>query len=432
MTSRLKWILLLALLLRLGAVFAVQHYLNNVAHREFLIPGDAEGYWELGQRIANGQSYEIYSPPRRVMRMPGVPLLLAVTIKVGGAHLWVARCAMALCGTAACGAVYWLGKLLVDERVACWAALLAAVSPSFIGFSTEVLSEIPFGLTLSLSLACLYQVARRQNESIDAEANSATLSARWRWAFVAGASVAIATYMRPTWLLVAPMFVVWSLRSLPSLVRNGRALRLRLIDGALVMLGCALLLLPWTIRNYPLADQHIVPTTLWVGPSLYDGLHPQATGDSNMQFFEDDQLLQRGHSEYQMDHEYRRRAWAYAREHPGRVIELAFIKLGRSLNPWPNAVQFRKLWLSWPIGGFTVLIMSLAVIEIWYSRNKLLLVMICLGPLVYFAAIHALFVGSVRYRLPAEYPLLVLSSAGLVRCLDLARMPLCYRRSGKP
>ena len=36
-----------------------------------------------------------------------------------------------------------------------------------------------------------------------------------------------------------------------------------------------------------------------------------------------------------------------------------------------------------------------------------------LGPILYFSLIHMIFVSSLRYRLPAEYPLCVLSAVGL-------------------
>ncbi|MGD9855191.1 MAG: hypothetical protein AB7U20_09605, partial [Planctomycetaceae bacterium] len=35
-----------------------------------------------------------------------------------------------------------------------------------------------------------------------------------------------------------------------------------------------------------------------------------------------------------------------------------------------------------------------------------------IGPLLYFAALHMVFVSSLRYRLPAEYPLLVMTAVG--------------------
>ena len=34
------------------------------------------------------------------------------------------------------------------------------------------------------------------------------------------------------------------------------------------------------------------------------------------------------------------------------------------------------------------------------------------GPILYFAALHLVFVSSVRYRLPGEYPMLILSAVG--------------------
>jgi hypothetical protein len=35
------------------------------------------------------------------------------------------------------------------------------------------------------------------------------------------------------------------------------------------------------------------------------------------------------------------------------------------------------------------------------------------GPILFLGAVHAVFIGSVRYRLPAEYPLLTLAALGL-------------------
>jgi hypothetical protein len=108
--------------------------------------------------------------------------------------------------------------------------------------------------------------------------------------------------MRPTWILVAPGLAV-------LLILFGKQpIRLRMIAATCLLAGLAATLTPWTIRN-AFVTGHFVPTTLWVGPSLYDGLNPEAKGDSDMQFFDRDQLMQTM-SEYEMDQEYRRRACA--------------------------------------------------------------------------------------------------------------------------
>jgi len=441
-------IVLIALLLRLGAVVAVHLYLER-AGRDFLIPGDANGYRELGRKIAGGQEYSLYEPPRRAMRMPGFPLFLAATFRIGGDQLILARLLLAATGAITCGLVWWLGHLLFDARTAWVAGLLAAVSPTLIGFSPLILSEILFGACLTASLLLLARLTVTRDRGGDGPGNDTaacgpessscsdrsitrTASVRIRLALMAGASIAVATCVRPTWLIVAPLagglHVVaawWQSRhstrvkpmdspsGLPAVHRPRIAVPVRVAfqEALLIALGTAVVLAPWTIRNH-MVTGHVIPTTLWVGPSLYDGLNPEATGDSDMQFFEDDDLLL-SMSEYEMDHEYRRRAWRFAVDHPGRTVELCFLKLARFWKPWPNAPQFQSWWSTVPLAAYYLPVMAFAAVGAWRNRRDPGRLLLTLGPVLLFSLIHCLFVGSVRYRLPAEYPLLILSAAGL-------------------
>ena len=431
---------MLALGLRIGAALAVQSYLDN-AGRDFLIPGDAGGYWELGQKIANGEPYSAHKPPRRVMRMPGYPAFLALSIKLFGERLIGVRLLQAVVGTIACWFVFLLGRELIDKRTGLVAAALAAMMPTFVGFGALALTETLFAATLLGSLLPLAVLSRSWTGS---EISDVT-RARWPLANLAGISLAIAVYVRPSWLLVAPGFCVlhclaaifggWrskasttgasdkvstaqvptpdSTQTLPG--RKGR-LQIAVLESVAIFAGLSIALLPWTLRNRAITGHPIV-TTLWVGPSLYDGLNPDATGDSDMQFFEHDNLL-RSMSEYEMDREYRRRAWSFAGENPGRAVSLGFAKLLRYWKPWPNAEQFRSWWMCGGMAALYLPVFAGAIAGFWKQRRDLRCLLLTAVPVLYFAGIHTVFVGSLRYRLPAEYPLLILTAVGLLALTD--------------
>jgi hypothetical protein len=195
----------------------------------------------------------------------------------------------------------------------------------------------------------------------------------------------------------------------------------------LIGVGLFVALLPWGLRNQSITG-HFTLTTFWVGPSLYDGLNPEATGDSNMTFFDRENLLGRM-SEYDMDREYRRRAWRYAADHPGRAVELMFIKLARYWTLWPNASQFRQAWMQAVVAISFSLILIPAIYGTWLMRQRWDVLLIAWGPILYFAAVHMVFVGSIRYRLPAEYPLAVLSGVGVVEFLR-SRWAPSHRTAG--
>ncbi|MGE5191875.1 MAG: ArnT family glycosyltransferase [Deltaproteobacteria bacterium] len=403
--SSLPWlpcILAGALAARMAAAVVVQHWVERTPGRLCLIEGDASGYWQLARHVVRGEDFSIYVPPRYVERMPGFPLLLAAGMKLVGERLLWIRMLLAVVGTAACGLVYCLGRELFNPTIGLVACFLASVSPVFIVFSVLFLSETFFALGLLSSLLALVKFVQIETQpgSIASPRRLPGLAA------IAGLLAGAATLIRPTWILVAPVFAVI------YLVAPG-ARKARLVPAALVLAALGLALAPWTIRNYRITG-HFVPTTLWVGPSLYDGLSPQATGVSDMQFVETDGLYKRpGMSEYDNDRHYRRLAFDFVKAHPLRTFELAGIKLGRYWSPVPNAEQLGQWAIRLGVGLFELPVLLLAAAGLWRTRGSPAKWLVSAGPVLYFALVHAVFVGSVRYRLPAEYALLILTAVGI-------------------
>lgn len=291
---------------------------------------------------------------------------------------------------------------MFGEAVGLIAALLAAISPTMIVFSVLFLSETLFSVALLGSLILLAKLVHTDLAS----------AARRRGivlALFAGVAIGVACLVRPTWLLVGPGFVLlYVIFSKPRCMALSR--------GLLLLLGLTAVLWPWTHRNAGVAQGHFVPTTLWVGPSLYDGLNPTTNGNSDMTFIETDRAYQR-FSEYDADQFYRRKAWDFVKSNPGRTIELAWLKLQRFWWPWPNAEQFGHWVVRWGVALFFVPTLIFAAMGGWKSRHQIWIWLLPAAPILYFSAVHLVFVSSLRYRLPAEYPFLVLSAVGLYQLL---------------
>jgi len=455
-------ILLVALGLRILAACGLQSLLDHRWHRDFLIAGDAEGYWMLAQRISAGEDYSIYTPPRYALRMPGFPALLAIPVTFFGPKLFAARLFLAFVGTLGCWLVFRLGRDLFNVRVGLMAAVLAAISPVLVVFSETILSETAFAVTMLWSLLAghhLYCCLNPERLNLTSEtashpsdidsllsgsplsdssppANVATHVSTtgghdWRSRFHPGGragfqalhtglAIAAGVMMRPSWILAAP--IVAALLTLLSKPRPRAALA-----GGIVILAMVLALLPWGLRNQRVTG-HFTFTTFWMGPSLYDGLNPVATGDSNMEFYDRDRLMLTM-DEYEVDQHYRQAARQFVIDHPQRTAQLALTKAARYWSPWPNADQFSQWWAKLIVGLFFVPVLLLSVwgaiclfmraqTQVGSHRDESIRranwsLAILAGPIFYFALIHMVFVSSLRYRLPAEYSLLVLAAFGL-------------------
>jgi hypothetical protein len=192
----------------------------------------------------------------------------------------------------------------------------------------------------------------------------------------------------------------------------------RLALAACLILGLVAAMLPWWIRNFQVIGR-FVPTTLQVGASLYDGLNPEATGASNMDFVprfwaEESQNAQPDRAgdslEMRVDRRMRAEAMAWAWANPGRAAELAGVKLLRMWNVWPNEPRLS----SWPLRLAVLFtytpVLFFAIIGVRRTFKWGWPYLLCWLPAVYLTLLHVVFVSSIRYREPAMLALLVLAA----------------------
>ena len=359
---------------------------------------DARHYDRIARNFLQGRGL-ILDQYRRVERPPLYPLLLAGVYLVNHhlgltGDLLLVRLTQALLGAATVLLIWWTARRLFGERGALWAALIAAGYPFFIYYTGVLLSE-----TLAVFLVALLL---------------ATTVAMWEeralhYPVAAGATLGLLCLTRSSFLLL-PMLVV----AVWLVVRRPR--RRALLESVLMVVVWAGVMVPWVARNAMVTGGRFVPGTLTAGWSLYEAAGPGADGGPRMERIQwPEAVWPRETSsldEYQADRYVRRLALEHIRREPARTARLALTKLGRFWNLVPNFSGYRSpLYLVVSVLGYVPVVVLAAVGAVgrrgqW--RRWLMLVV----PAAYLSAIHAVFVGSIRYRVPAVPGLVMLAGVG--------------------
>jgi 4-amino-4-deoxy-L-arabinose transferase-like glycosyltransferase len=217
-------VLLLALLLR-GA------YLRTAPRGAQFSHVDAEGYHWLARNLLERGVFSINTEPPfhpNHVRAPLYPLFVAAIYKIAGPSPDFVAFVHALVDVLTVAVLFRLGTFVVNKRIGALAALLYAMNPSSWRFCNELLTEIFFGLLLTLSV---WMFARYL---------------RWGWrrdALRCGLTFGLAILCKPN-IQFLPL-------ALLGIMLHGLAIgRRQWWQGVLIVAGAILLLLsPWVIRN---------------------------------------------------------------------------------------------------------------------------------------------------------------------------------------
>ena len=419
-------ILLGAVILRAGLLFYAE------GHRATFDFPDSHRYVLVARNIAAGRG-PIESDAVRAGTDPLYPLVLSLGIRLGAddaaAVMRFGRIVNVFFAVVSILILAALTRRLVGPRAALIAAALLAVDPILLFFNALVLTETFY---ISLLLAGFYGVVRLGEAwlpertgwkpvpqelpvpqvlpvSQKTSLSQKSLATRLLWACMAGGCIGLGTLVRSSNLLMplvlAPL--VW-------FFARGEAnepSRRRLGVVVCFLLMSIVPLVPWAVRNYRVFGD-LVLTRSGGGASLMEALGPWADGGPGMDRIVYPEFPD-GADELTRDRLCRTAAIEWAKSHPWAAARLAWVKMRRTWSITLHATVYSSTlyrvicWLS------VTPVFVLALVGIWRLRRHRAIVGLLLLPAVYFTLVHVVFVGSVRYRLPAVPMLFVLAATGL-------------------
>jgi 4-amino-4-deoxy-L-arabinose transferase-like glycosyltransferase len=404
----LSGILLVALVLRIVWVSAVQ---PDPRDGRF---DDSVWYHNSARLLADGHGYVNYTAlSPTALWAPGYPLVLAGLFRLPGDDVAAARALNVAAGLALVAGVYYLGSRLWDRRAGLIAAAIMAGLPSHIFYSSLAMTEVLFAGLVG-GLLCL-ALAWTLREGVAPQR-----------VFLLGVAAGVVGMVRPEGaLLVLAIIATWA--------AYHRSLRRVATYVALLVLGMAVLYVPWTVRNIIQLHAPIVGTTgmgqvLLQAHSAHTGAKPDLY--TVVQFSDQFKSLPLPEREVRMNNAATRASIDYAVHHLSRELTLApqrlawFFRGDDSVVIWLNNAgpgrpkEFSGVWEDrWMafanVYYYSVVGIMVLGLPFWLRRMNRRHVLIWAPFAVYTVMWALLFAGETRYHVPLLAVFAVLAGIGL-------------------
>lgn len=348
-------------------------------------------YDEYARMIAQGNGYSYANGEVAGWWPVGYSALLAPFYFLFGERLIVASLLNTVLGCLSVTFCYFIGRDLISEKGGRFAALLFALHPSFILYTTVIASENAAIPTALLFIWICIRAALAEHFD-------------WRLACLAGIALAAAAYVRaPSVLLgICPLLLCWTWR---------RSWSRTFAFTALVGVVSVAMLLPWGFRNQQHFDRFSLfslngQSNFWMG-------NHQGTDGGYAEPPEKSMAMSLVEGEDYMGE----LAWQFVRENPSQYLSLCFQRSVMTMQSDTIAAQWNEIGIHKRFGEDTkmVTLLKLAtsayhyllllglVLTLYHLLSKeaftreycflLCVAAICAAPFI-------LIVGGNRYHLP--------------------------------
>jgi hypothetical protein len=128
--------------------------------------------------------------------------------------------------------------------------------------------------------------------------------------------------------------------------------------------------------------------------------------------------------EVERDEFFAERAHAWIRTHPIQSIRLMGSKIARTWSPFPLSTEYGGKRMYVIVGlCYSLPLYVMILLGLWKSTLASPVKVLLVIPAIYFTGIHALSVGSLRYRIPFEPPMAVLVGSWASGALGILHGP---------
>lgn len=382
---------------------------------------DADFYHGHARALAAGNGYTNADGSPAILWMPGWPAFLAALYSLFGESVRVAQVANALLGAATAACVCALGARLVDRRTGLWAGWIWALWPGVLFYVAVLFTETLFTAMFSGVLLLVVVAAQSGSRA---------------WLAAAALGLAATVWVRSEPVAFLPVIALF-------FARTWGAWRPALLATAALAAVVALLVSPWTLRNWN-AFGRLIPTSANAGTVFYEGNHAGAPGGNDLpamlEFRARFAHLPLGVGDVERGAAGWREGLAFIRDHPGEALRIGFRKLWVTYASDDRAPVLirgfegpRRILDSHyiPLRGYipeSTMLALQGVANAWWYAVLLLAAFgawttrawppasraLVLGALATWVAIHFVMIGGARFHVP-EAPLLALLAASGVR-----------------